>query len=106
MPFTDWTSARSSGSGMMKLDAKRPDDDVDQLLAAEAARGDGRRGVDRVAELGQESLLQFRQVGQQIAQDELGLRLEQRARRVRPYVVEGEGDEDPDPVRGVLDDGQ
>ena len=70
------------GLGNDETRREQADDDVDQLFAAEAARGDGRGGVDRIAELVQERPLQLRQVGEQIAQDERRLGLEQRTRRV------------------------
>jgi len=49
------------GLGNDEARCEEADDDVDQLFAAEASRGDGRGGVDRIAELGQEFPLEFRQ---------------------------------------------
>ena len=92
-PLTDWTSARSSDSGMMKLDANRrttTSTSCSRLRLPEATAG---HGVERVAQLRQKGPLQLGQVGQQIAQHELGLGLEERPGRVGADVVEGEGHE-------------
>src|SRR6516165_5694669 len=75
------------------------DDDVGQLLTIERALGDSGHGVERVAEPLHQLAAQRGQVVEEVAQHELGLRLEEAPRGMRADEVERVGDEDTDPFR-------